>query len=541
MKQLRPYQIDAINATVESINNGMFHNIIALPTGTGKSLVIAEFIRLLTEWYDNPQVLVLTHRKELIEQNVATLKERINRPIGILNAGLGLYNYFAITFASIQSIYNRDLKRADYVFIDECHLVNKNGKMYKKVLDTLLQLNPKVKIVGLTATPWRTKDGSLLNDTLWDNISYNGIGRFQFLNFIKEGYLCNLITLKPDDKIDVTGVSIGTDGDYRLNELNAAVNKQNLTNTIIGNVISYVHTKGIKKLLVFACGLEHANEIKNCFNSYGIYSQVIDGALDQNLRALYIKEFKAGKLKALINFNVLTTGFDVPDIDCIVCMRPTKSSNLWVQMVGRGSRPFENKTHCLVLDYTDNIMELGPINDPVIPEPKGSKRKTKAPTPQKVCPKCKTVWGANKKKCDCGYEFPIERKLKINANSTDKDIVSTAKYDIQQLNVHDFTLKKYTTRKGNECILIEIDCISVVVKVYIEPRGTQYQQLLARRMWMQLFDTAYSSNIDVWINNYLEGMINTPTQIKVWLDTPNKYPQVLEYFFDKNKPMEVPF
>ena len=405
---LRAYQIAAVESVWQYFKEHSGNPIITLPTGTGKSLVMAGIIRRALYEYPSTKILMLTHVQELIEQNHKTLlKLWPTAPAGIYSAGLKKRQMgFPITFGGIQSIFRKadDLGKIDLVIIDECHRVSpKDETSYMGLIGRLLEINPALKVIGLTATPFRLGSGMLTDgDGIFTDICYDGTSKDSFNWFISQGYLAPLIPKAPITELAVDGVKV-RGGEYVEKDLQKAVDKESITRAAVEEILRLGENR--KHWLIFAAGVDHAKHVSEMLQSYKITSTWIDGKLPKEVRKERIDGFKSGKYQALVNNSILTTGFDFPELDLIAILRPTLSSSLWVQMLGRGTRPSSGKEDCLVLDFARNTIRLGPINDPVIPTKKGPGGNGDAPV--KICPHCGRIVYASIMVCpECGFEFP---------------------------------------------------------------------------------------------------------------------------------------
>lgn len=418
--ELRYYQREAVDAVWSHLYTKDGNPLVALPTGTGKSLVVATLAEEAIVKYRAQSLVMLTHRKELIEQNAKQLTRYWpTAPIGIVSAGMGKQEYGrAVTFAGIQSIFRNaeKLGPVNMCVVDECHLVpDKDGTMYRDFFGKLLDINPYMRIVGLTATAYRTGLGALTMGGVFTDICYDLTSRDNFNKLLREGYLAPLVPRETSTELDVSGVAVRS-GDFVETALQSAVDKESVTRAAVEETIRLGEQR--KKWLVFASGVEHAEHIVSALVERGVPAAVVTGKLESKKRKQVLADFKEGKLRALVNNNVLTTGFDAPELDLIVMLRPTLSTSLHVQMLGRGTRPAPGKVDCLVLDFARNTPRLGPINDPVMPRKKGEKTTTCAP-PVKVCGNCGAYNHTRASICcDCGAIFPPpETKLRGQAGT----------------------------------------------------------------------------------------------------------------------------
>ncbi|WP_272667747.1 DEAD/DEAH box helicase [Providencia sp. PROV117] len=391
---LRPYQQEAVDATVDYFRKQTHPAVIVLPTGAGKSLVIAELARLA-----RGRVLVLAHVKELVEQNHAKYLT-YGLQADIFAAGLNRKeSQSKVVFGSVQSVA-RNLKAFDahfsLVIIDECHRISLNDKsQYQQIIQALQSNNPSLRILGLTATPYRLNSGWIYQ------YHYHGMVRGDENCFFREciyelplHYMIKNKFLVPPERLDMpvlqydfSQVSLTSSGIFNEQELNLSLKKQQrITPKIIEQVIEYAAP--LQACMIFAATVEHAKEILGYLpqNSAALVTAETPAADRQAI----INQFKNKELHYLVNVSVLTTGFDAPHVDVIAILRPTESVSLYQQIVGRGLRLSEGKTRCLILDYAGNPHDL------FRPEV-GSSRPNSTSVPVQVfCPLCQFAnifWG----------------------------------------------------------------------------------------------------------------------------------------------------
>lgn len=365
-----------------------------LPTGAGKSLVIAELARIAKH-----KILVLAHVKELVEQNHEKY-ESFGLKASIFSAGLKQKSLQQqVTFASVQSI-SRNLEQLNehysLVIIDECHRVsNDENSQYQQVLNQLKQHNAALKVLGLTATPYRLGMGYNYHK------HYHGFVRGQkdspFKACIFELPLRYMITnqfltppLVEDAAIahyDFSQLTNSALGHYREEDLNDLLKKeQRATKAIINQVIEKSAQR--QGVMIFAATVLHAKEILSYLPPS--QSALIIGDTDNAERDQLITRFKQKDIKYLVNVSVLTTGFDAPHVDLIAILRPTESVSLYQQIVGRGLRLAPNKKDCLVIDYAGNGFDL------FYPEVGSKKPNSDSEPVQVICPGCgfaNIFWG----------------------------------------------------------------------------------------------------------------------------------------------------
>jgi DNA repair protein RadD len=403
--KLRNYQKMAIDMTYSWIENNPGNVCLQMPTGSGKSLIIAALCQdALTQWPET-RILMMTHVKELIEQNSEKLRTVWpNAPLGIYSSGIGRKDLDQpITFAGIQSIRNRSsqIGFVDLIIIDECHLVSHNDEGgYRKLISELTAINPRLRVIGLTATPWRLGHGMITDAPAIFNDLIQPVG---IIELITEGYLAPLRSKLTDMQIDVSKVK-KRGGEYIESELQAAVDHIEITMPVVDEVIARAGDR--KAWLFFCTGVDHAKHVADALNSRNIPSACVHGGTPKKERDALLAQFKSGEIKAMTNANILTTGFDYPDIDLIAFLRPTLSPSLYVQMAGRGMRLKSHTDHCLVLDFAGLVKRHGPITA-VKPPSKAGKGDGAGDAPVKVCQECEEILHVAVKKCPCGYEFPI--------------------------------------------------------------------------------------------------------------------------------------
>lgn len=408
--KLRDYQqraLDELYAWFEAGNKG--NPCLVLPTGAGKSHIIAALCKGALQSFPETRILMLTHVKELIEQNAEKMLQHWpNAPLGVFSASLRRKDLEEpITFAGIQSIRNRaaEIGHIDLVIIDECHLVShKDEGGYRKLIRELMDINPRLRVIGLTATPYRLGHGLITDEPA---MFHSLLEPVSIEELVYKGFLATLRSKTTNAKLDVSKVH-KRGGEFIESELQAAVDNK-LTNEAV--VREVIERAGDRKAWLFFCtGVEHAQNMAEMLRECGIASDCVTGATPKRQREDILAAFKAGELKALTNANVLTTGFDYPDIDLIAMVRPTMSASLYVQMAGRGMRPKSHTDHCLVLDFAGVVETHGPITAVRPPKKKGDGA---GEAPVKVCESCGELCHPKIKECpSCGFVFPAPEPKK---------------------------------------------------------------------------------------------------------------------------------
>jgi DNA repair protein RadD len=408
--KLRPYQEEALTKLFEYWeNNKGLSPIVVLPTGAGKGLVISSFCERVCKESPGVRILVVTHIRELVDQNrKELLKYWPGANTGIYSAGMNRRDTSnQILFCGIQSIYNKvfDLGKIDIVIVDESQMIPRDeDTRYGKFFKDIKMANPRTCIWSCTATPFRL-DSGLLHEgegALFDGIAYSA----DIKQLIDDGYLVPAISKGGIMKINLEGVHLQA-GDYKPNELAMAADDPALIKSAVSEIVEYGHYR--KSWLVYCCGVLHAEHVAEEIRVWGISCEIVTGDTPKEERDRIVEEFKAGKIRCIVNVMVLTTGFNVPRCDLIALLFATKSAGKYVQCVGRGLRtsPETEKEDCLILDFGGNVSEFGPIDqvNPIV-------RKNilgepiKAP-PMRECPNCHTMLHISVVICpECEYEFP---------------------------------------------------------------------------------------------------------------------------------------
>ena len=445
---LRYYQEDAIKSVYTWFEQNETGNpCIVLPTGSGKSHVIAALCKDALQNWPETRILMLTHVKELIEQNVEKVRQHwAGAPLGIYSSGLNIKDLGEpITFAGIQSIRNVSHKigHVDLVIIDECHLVgHKNEGTYRELINKLESTNPNLRVVGLTATPYRLGHGLITDEpALFKAL----LEPATIAELVDKKYLSPLRSKITIAKLKTDGVH-KRGGEFIESELQAAVDTDANNNAVVDEVIARAGDR--KAWLFFCAGVQHAQRVAEVLNNRGIVAKCLVGSTPAKERESIINDFKAGKIKALTNNNVLTTGFDYPDIDLIAMLRPTLSPGLYVQMAGRGMRLKSHTDHCLVLDFAHVVETHGPITAINIPS---QQKQGGGEAPTKVCEACHELNPISVKECvACGNPFPIREKPKLKLSNL--DIMGL---EGQELSVTEWQWRKHISKSsGKEMVAV---------------------------------------------------------------------------------------
>lgn len=418
--QLRWYQSEAVEAAWSYLTTQPGNPVIVLPTGAGKSVVIGQLsLDAVERW--NGRVLVLAHRKELLEQNAEKLRVVGCRDVGIYSAGLRRRDTeHQVLVAGVQSVFRRadELGERNLVIVDEAHLVPMRDEgMYRELFDGLRAGNPRMRVVGTTATPFRLDCGPLCRpDGLFHKICYSA----DIARLIEDGFLCRLTTRPASVQADTSGLTVRA-GEFAAGEAERLFSQASIVDGACAEIAA--KTVDRKSVLVFCAGLVHADHVAERLEGMGCQCGVVTGDTPDMIRAATLSDFRAGRLKYLLNVDVLTTGFDAPNIDCICLLRATMSAGLYAQMCGRGFRVCLGKTDCLVLDFGQNIERHGPLD--AIDFGRCKRTGVKAgEAPVKECPNCGDECYASARECGCGWRFPPPERTHDVEADTESQILS---------------------------------------------------------------------------------------------------------------------
>ena len=515
----RQYQIECADKALESILDKNSHPICAVPTGAGKthiaSLIIEKYILL------NPDksVIVLSHVAEILSQDYNALTSYLDEKIGLYSSMLKSKTIEKITVAGIQSVYRKPnlFGNVGLIIIDEAHLItDDNDGMYRRFIAEF-----NANYIGLTATPFRPR-GYLhqVKNALFTEICYDLTSSDKFRQLIKDGFLCKLFSKATNMKMDVKDIKL-QGGDYNIKMLGKKFNTFDVTKQALDETIK----TGInmKKWLIFAIDIEHAESIQEYLNDKGINTGIVHSKMEADRKEV-LKRFRTPFYRAVVNVNVLTTGLDIPDIDLIVLLRPTKSPVIYAQSVGRGLRVHPNKDFTLVLDFAGNVARHGPVDDITIVN-KGEKGTGEAVT--KECPACMAITHPTTKICEaCGHEF--EFKVNIVDNASELDILKQATK--KWMNVNQITVHKHKKINKPASIRIDYRCgLRMFSQWAAINSNSGYAAHSAKYVLRKFYP--FPEDFDFTIDNILEHKDEFVTPKRIYVDTTEKYPRIEEIDF----------
>jgi DNA repair protein RadD len=554
----RDYQTYAVDRLYEYFRtHPVGHPVIAMPTGTGKAGCIAMFLKRAFMEYSHQKAIVATHVKELVHQNyLEFLGMWPQAPAGICSAGLSRKEFNnKITFAGIGSI-TRDIAKfgkIDLFIIDECHLLSdRDESSYMKVINFLLAINPLMKVIGLSATPWREGMGIITQGTIFTDIAFDCTDMKSFNWFIQEGYLAPLVSKRTGIIMDISGVHM-QGGDFKEKELFAKVNNDDVTFAACQEAVA--DSEGRSHWLVFAAGIVETIKIEQMLNHLGVSARCVHSKMTDKERDTNIADWMNGEFVAMVNNGILTTGVNFKAIDYIVMLRPTASSKLWVQMLGRGTRPLyasgfdlttqlgrlgaiasSEKQNCRVKDFAGNTRRLGPINDPVLPRKKGE---AKGEIPIKECPNCNEfnhisarfcggVWKDDPKfrisDGGCGEAFHFENKL--NRKSCDDEVIKSDLPVVETFEVDSVTYSKHSKLGKPDSVKVSYYCTKNLRRFpeYVLFEHVGFGRRKAEDWWRMRTNLPCPATTEEALK--ILDTFEAPTHIKVWTNKP--YPEIMK-------------
>lgn len=424
---LRDYQQEAIANTKQSILAGNKRLLLVLQTGAGKTHIAASIIQSAAD--KHKRVLFIMPRRQLVYQSIEKLKE-YGVTHGVIMAGEQRFNMPRVQVASFDTLYHRGVKNqtmlmpdADLIIVDEAHAC------YTKARLDMLRMYPKAVVIGLTATP------TLQNGKGMGSFYQDIVEGPSMREMVKRGYLVPMRYFAPS-QFDLSHIKLNKDGDYQEKALAGAVDTPKLVGDIFNNWKCIAPNRST---IVFCVSRKHARHVCEEFNNQGVSAEYLDGDTPTDERKAIIARVESGKTQVIVNIFVMTYGVDIPKLDCVVLARPTKSISNYLQMVGRGSRLYDKKSECIVIDHGGVVEELGfaddeqywSLDDKTTVKERKKKAKEEAREPKEIkCADCGTVFKARKSCPMCGHEMiqasePIpvhEAELKeIKVKPSDKE------------------------------------------------------------------------------------------------------------------------
>ncbi len=543
MYTLRPYQSDAVESVYRHLREKDTNPCVVIPTAGGKSLCIAEVAKdAVTKW--NGRVMILAHVKELVEQNAGKLKSICpDLPVGVYSAGLDSRDtQQPVVVAGIQSVYNKieAFKPFDLVMIDEVHMVPPDGEgRYRTFLEAAKRVNPRVRLVGWTATPYRTQGGLICKpENLLNEVCYE-IGVKELIN---RGYISNITARAGKVKADTEGLHIRA-GEFVAEDVEKLMGEDRLVTSACQEIVEL--TRERQACLIFCTSIAHCKKVAAQIAKFSseecaiVTGDTPDLEREETIRRLRGETVKADlfaekpPLKYCCNVSVLTTGTDIPRLDTIALLRPTNSPGLLVQMVGRGFRlsPETGKTECLVLDYGRNIERHGPIDMIKVKEPGQGGGGPLA----KECPECRTIVNLPVMLCPtCGYQWPRkEPERKAHEATAAKAAILSGEVTVEKYHVMHTSYQVWEKRcvppgsPKTVRVTYDIDYLTHYSE-WLCPEHTGYARRKFEKWWREHAhpDCPMPRTAEEVCEHEFAGMLREVKEITVRFVSGQKYPEV---------------
>ena len=548
MYTLRPYQREAVEAVYRHLREKDTNPCVVIPTAGGKSLCLAQVAKDAAEvWHG--RVLILAHVKELVEQNAAKIRSICPElRVGVYSAGLDSRDTREdVVVAGIQSVYNKaDLFRPfDLVMVDECHLIPTDGEgRYRTVLAAERELNPHVRLIGWTATPYRTDGGLICKpENLLNEICYE-VG---VKDLIDQGFISKITSKGGKTKPDLSHLHIRA-GEFVAEDVEKAMGDERIVRSACREIVE--RTRERHTCLIFCTSVAHCKAVAKLVSEFsGEECAIVTGETPPDVRSRTIARLRGEcvstdlfggvepPLRYCCNVAVMTTGTDIPNIDTVALLRPTASAGLLVQMIGRGFRlsPKTGKTECLVLDYGKNLERFGPIDMIDVRDPK---RSSESKPLVKECPGCQTLVRLPVMRCpDCGYEFPSKEKEKREHEERASSVgvisgeVTEDEWDVEFSDACVWEKRGAPPGTPRTVRVTYYLALNHSVSEWLCPEHTGYARRKFEKWWREHAapECPMPTTAEEVTEHFFAGMIRTVNRIKVRRVAGQKFPEIVGY------------
>ncbi len=527
--KLRPYQDQSVIAIDAAMAAGDMHPLIEIPTGGGKTLVIAGAIAGWMRKWPGTRVIVIAHTRELVRQNAEKmLAYWPGADLGVYCAGLGRKEIAPVTYASIQSAYRKahQFGHVDVLMVDEAHHIPARAEgTYRRFINALREINPNMRIVGLTATPYRLESGSICGpEHLFDAVTH----RVGVMDLIEQGYLCPLVAKATERQMDTRSLRVRA-GEFREEDMSLMANLPDVIDGATDEIIDLCG--GRRAWLIFCVDIEHAENVAAALARKGVPAGVVHSDLKQVDRDETLARFERGDIVAVCNVNVLSEGYDSPRIDAVCMLRPTLSPGLYYQQCGRGFRIHPDKDNTLVLDFAGNVMRHGPVDNLLPPMRERSDDEKGSGPPVKPCPVCTTYCHIKVRECpECGHQFefadPHGKSASVLAPlSNGAPLEEWVDVDAVEYHRHGKPGKPDSMRVTYRCGLIKYS-------EWICPEHNHFSRSKSLH-WaaMRGVDIALTAGTNEFLDDAKSGAFREPIRIKVRKQ--GKFPEIMNYEFER--------
>ena len=488
MLQLRDYQQEALEAIWAELYRSN-SALCAMATGSGKSEIFIALIKMTLDLKSDAKIVVLLNKVSLLDQTV----RRIVNVIGEERVGVFCGSRFKyetkkpVIIASIQSVFNAYIGNVNLLILDEAHNIDHESGRYLDFISKLRFQNDKLKIVGFTATPFRSTGHIYGSNKMFKRVSYErGLKKM-----IDEGYLVEPKLKKVLHQFDTTNLKVVA-GEFSPKDVEALTSDEKVVSDQVKDALSRMQDRAC---VVWACSsIDHAERVHKILTLHYEEKAVVLHSKLRDVDRLYAQNmFEKHSARHMVFVSIVSEGYDFPPIDCVVLMRPIKSPVLYAQTVGRALRPYAGKKDALILDYGSVVETCGPLDNPFVPT-KGQRTKA-LPDDFKMrfCKTCLSYMSVKLKYCtDCGAEFVnanarVERLAKKAA--TEGEILTTPRV----IKIKDVKLMLHTSRKTNKpCVRI-----SYIHDSFLPTENSEYYRLDLTWRYKQLLQRLEQLNVDL--------------------------------------------
>jgi DNA repair protein RadD len=531
--QLRPYQETIVTRISEALMRSR-RALLQLPTGAGKTICFCELLKRMMGGYPDMRTLILAHRQVLVVQAADKMRRVWEAaPIGMacVTAASKAVIHAPLTVASVQTLASRIEQVSepyDLVIVDEAHRippVNEGGQ-YHDLLNAIYEKNPDFRILGVTATPFRTGFGRIYGqkNAFFPELTY----RQSIKELQAQGYLAKyrVKVIDNDDlESDLRDVKI-TNGDYLSTDLTRVMSEKPRLRSAVRTVEAAGENRS--HVVVFASSIDHAKALETAFLDAGFSARALHSKLEKEERAEILSAFHEGRLRFIISVEILTEGWDEEQVDEIIFCRPTQSTLLYIQMFGRGLRIFEGKKDLLVLDLAGNCERLGDPDDPYIQSSSSSSSSRVTEKRGRVCPDCGAIIPKDDNFCPCGYAFPAPPPPLPPPPKEEEENKAYAMREIElrggsEIFVENVYAASYKSKKGNVMARIAIfqkgrDLKPIYLYLDIEGQASLYGLSKARQFWHKYCyedfpREIYPETVDEFVSRFDE--IKLPEKIRI--------------------------
>lgn len=463
---LRSYQKEALDSLWLELHKENAA-LCVLPTGSGKGQVMMALLKKAVEAREDIRAIVLLNKVDLLKQTLKRFITHLEVKPSIYCGTEGTYDLSSrITIASIQSIFDTDLEKINLLVIDEAHAVSFEDGRYLQFIGRLRAKNANLKVVGFTATPYRAGGKIYGKDRVFPRICYTRTMR----QMIAEGYLVKPIAKKTDHQLDVSTLRIRA-GDFASEDVEIQTCNPDRVKLQVADALPRM--EGRKKAVWCCSSINHAEMVHRALIEAGEDAAIVHSQMEKEDRDgdLYGR-FQNGDARHLVFVTIVSEGYDQPNIDCIVLMRPMRSPTMYVQTCGRGLRTWEGKEDCLILDYGRVVETLGPLDRPRVPSRMKTRDLTPL-TPMQFCAFCLSYFPKDDVICpDCNKESKVakERNTRLASKADENaELLTGSTPGSTRMLVKSISLYKHRSSNGNDCLKVVYHPVS-----YLEERVQEF-------------------------------------------------------------------